>query len=88
MGTITERLVLRKPTSAKANSCAAGETERLTLRVANFKIAFDLDRTVAVNCNFRGWHTVLRLTRGYYFGGFVSFSTSPNVILVSAPNRL
>ena len=88
MGPVTKRLILRQTAAAKADGRATGEAERLTLRVANFKIALDLDRAVVVNYNFRGWHAVLRLTRGYCFGGFVSFSTSPNVILVSAPNRL
>ena len=52
VGAVAKRLVLGMATAAKRDGSAPSEPERLALRVDNFEVAFDADRSVGVNSDF------------------------------------
>jgi len=54
--TIAKRLVLRLAAAAQADYSASRQTERLTRRIADFKIAFNTHGTVVINRYFCSRH--------------------------------
>src|SRR5689334_3314589 len=91
---ITERLIGGLAATAERNHSTSGESERGAVRVQDFEIAFDTDRAVAGNGDFRG-HLPTVAQRYFFFGGvvpvaggvvggpcdFPSSTTSPNLIV-------
>lgn len=55
MSAVAEGLVLRLSAAAQADSFAACEIERIAVHIVNGKVAFDADRAVVADDDFR-WH--------------------------------
>jgi hypothetical protein len=53
MSAVAERLILRMAAAAKSNRCPARQIKSISGRIANREFAFNSDRAIVVNGNFR-----------------------------------
>ena len=63
MGAVAERFVLGLTAAAEADGFAASEVERIAVYVVDGEVAFDTDRAVVADSDFR-WHFPDRSTGG------------------------
>src|SRR6266478_7730090 len=56
MGAVAERLVCGVPATAKRYGRPTSQAKGFAFRIDNLEVAFDADRSVVIDCNFRCRH--------------------------------
>jgi hypothetical protein len=56
MGAVTEGFVRRVAAAAEADNRPASQAKGLSFRIKDLKLAFDADRSVVIDCDFRSGH--------------------------------